>query len=245
MQDFFFSKKYKNIKNVIQFSTFSKFDTKDFDLQKDINLNKITDITKLKSIIKTNQVHGKNVFLLKKNNLTLAYKTEADAMITNIENIGLMVLTADCVPISLYDPKTISIGIIHAGWKGTKNNIANKTIKAMQKYFNLDPKNIVAIIGPSAGPCCYEVDKKMIKIFKEKYNHKCSAENKLDLWELNKNQLLDVGLKNENIEIQKICTICDNRFFSYRRQGKMAGRFGTIIALKKLEKSNNKSNYNN
>lgn len=230
--DFLFSNKFRGKDEVIQLSTYSKLKGKDFDLKKKENIQKLIELTKLKKIIATKQIHSNKVLTINKDNMNLAEKIEADAMISNVKGVGLMVLTADCVPVSLYDPTTESVGVVHAGWKGSILGITKETIVAMKKTFNSDPKDIIAVIGPSAGGCCYEVNKEMIDAFKVKYGDECFNENKLDLWRVNKSQLLEAGLKIENIEIQKICTICDIRFFSYRRQEKNAGRFGTLIALK-------------
>jgi polyphenol oxidase len=229
---FLYSNKLQSLADIMQFSTLSAYEDSPLDLKSVKNLNKLKKIVGTEKIVKSKQVHSDKVLLVNNKNLALTDKIEADALITRLQNIGLMVLTADCVPISLYDPQSKSVGIIHAGWKGTKLNINRKTVDKMKEVFKSDPKKILAVIGPSAGPCCYEVSEEMIKEFRFSYGKNCINKNKLDLWEINKQQLLNLGVLEGNIEIQKICTICDKRFFSYRRQGEKAGRFGTIIALK-------------
>lgn len=145
------------------------------------------------------QVHGDRVVVVKSD-----YSTqEGDAMVTKEAGLCLTVRVADCVPILLYDPKQQAIGAIHAGWRGTLKHVAEKTIMRMIDHFNTNPENIIAGIGPSIGPCCYE----------------------LDLWQANIDQLINAGVLPENIEHPRICTKCNqDKFFSYhgsRGSGKM------------------------
>ena len=80
-----------------------------------------------------------------------------DACITNRPGLLLAIQTADCVPILLVDPQKRAIAAIHAGWRGTLARIASKTIGKMQMHFATNPRDLLAAIGPSIGPCCYEV----------------------------------------------------------------------------------------
>ena len=82
---------------------------------------------------------------------------KGDASITNRPGLLLAIQTADCVPILLVDPKKRAIAAIHAGWRGTLARIAAKTIGKMQMHFGTNPRDLLAAIGPSIGPCCYEV----------------------------------------------------------------------------------------
>lgn len=165
---------------------------------------------------------------------------KADGMITNERNITLVTLYADCVPIFFLDPKIKAIGLNHAGWKGTVKKIGGKTVKNMIKEFNSSPSNIIVGIGPSIGSCCYEVDEKVIKEFKNSYknssifiNDKGNGKYMLNLWEANKISLLEAGIKEENITISNICTRCNNElFYSYRGEDGTTGRMAAIIKLK-------------
>jgi len=158
-----------------------------------------------------------------------------DALITNIPHLVLTILTADCVPILLYDKKKDIIAIIHAGWKGTEAHITKKTIQKMQEVFHANPKDIQASIAPSIGKCCYEVGKEVAKHFFA-YPHSYSKKGqkyKLDLPYLNQKQLIEAGLVNENIELSHICTSCEvERFFSYRKEKGCSGRFMSLIVLR-------------
>jgi polyphenol oxidase len=159
---------------------------------------------------------------------------DCDALITNQTNIMLTILTADCVPILLFDPKQKVISAIHAGWKGTQQAIALKTVEKMKEAFGCNPKDILAGIAPSIGKCCYEVDWNVAKHFKDIEN---AYENKgekqmLDLPHINRLQLLEAGLKSENIELSNICTACEvDNYFSYRKEGGCSGRFMSMIGI--------------
>lgn len=135
---------------------------------------------------------------------------DIDAMVTNVPGILLMIQVADCVPLLFYDPVKKVIAAVHAGWRGTVLKIARNTVKSMANKYKSDPYNIYVGIGPSIGPCCYEVD----------------------LWETNKRQLLDSGIPQSNIEVSRICTRCEKKtFFSYRAGKGVTGRFGAGIML--------------
>jgi polyphenol oxidase len=201
----------------------------------------------LSNFVAAQQVHQANIAVITK---TMRGKGSfdfdsaipaSDAMITDISNICLMILTADCVPIMLFDPKRKVIGIAHAGWKGTVNFIAPKTVQAMQDNFDCSPSDIIAGIGPSIGPCCYEVGADVMIAFERMMpdkldlilEKKSSGKEHLNLWAANTIQLHQSGIPEKNIEIAGICTRCHaERFYSVRKDGIHTGRFGSGIMLK-------------
>jgi len=158
-----------------------------------------------------------------------------DALITNQPNVVLSMLTADCVPILLYDKKNHAIAAIHAGWKGTKAEITKKTVQHMEDTFGSNPNDIIAGIAPSIGKCCYEVGEDVAKHFfhlPQSYTQ-INTKYMLDLPYINKKQLLQAGIEEQNIEMSNICTACNTkRFFSYRKEKGCSGRFMSMIALK-------------
>lgn len=166
-----------------------------------------------------------------------------DAMVTNVSNIALMVLLADCVPILLFDPIKKVIGVAHAGWRGTIRLVAQNTVRIFKEKFGSSPIDIIVGIGPSIGPCCYEVGPEVVtkieKTFytKESYINNGSSNGKayFNLWEVNKKQLTQIGVPEENIEIAEVCTCCNSDlFFSERHQKEPTGRFGTGIMIKSV-----------
>jgi len=192
-----------------------------------------------------NQTHSDNIKLITKKetrgweNLSDAIE-DCDALITDLKGVVLNVLTADCVPVLLYDTKKEVVAAIHAGWKGTKAHIVSKTVQKMQKAYGCDPKDIVAGIAPSIGRCCYEVGKEVAEQFfdiPEGFTPK-GEKYMLDLPFINKQQLLEAGVQELHIEMSGTCTACDvDHFFSYRREHGCSGRFMSMIGMKYSDKN--------
>jgi len=164
-----------------------------------------------------------------------------DAMVTNVPGICLMVLSADCVPILMWDPAKKLIGVVHAGWKGTLHLIAQKTVKVFQKDFGSSPHDILAGIGPSIGPCCFEVGSEVISQAEDSLetgqkhiaHNLADKKGYFDLWSANQEQLVQAGIPENNIEVARTCT-CDHAevFFSHRCEGGRTGRFGAGILIR-------------
>lgn len=195
------------------------------------------------------QIHGCNVKIVTEDlqgSGAFNYDTAinlTDAMVTSIPSICLMVLQADCVPILFFDVTQKAIGVAHAGWRGTVRMVAQNTVKVLQETFNCSPKDILVGIGPSIGPCCYEIGPETIAQVENAFrNEKGYINNKtpngkgyFNLWETNKVQLVQMGIPERNIEIAQICTCCNHpQFFSYRYQNTETGRFGAGIMLRSL-----------
>lgn len=203
------------------------------------NLEKVLQGNKKLYFIVANQTHSSNVKIIYKlktrgwNSLSDVIE-DCDALICNKEGVMLTILTADCVPVLLYDRVKGVVAAIHAGWRGTKENIVQKTIVRMQEEFGTDSIDIVAGIAPSIGSCCYEVGEEVVQNFFDtpKAYSKKGDKYMLDLPYINYQQLLNCGVKKENIELSGICTACDvDRFFSYRKESGCSGRFMSIIGL--------------
>ncbi len=165
---------------------------------------------------------------------------ETDALVTNVADVCLMVLSADCVPVLLYDSQQRVIAAVHAGWRGTAAQIVLKTVQVMVDRFGCRAEQIQAGIGPSIGKCCFEVDGEVADVFRNLFpvrpdivtEGKTTGKYQVDLWEANRQELVEGGLLPDHIEIAGMCSVCHpDRFFSYRREGKAAGRFGAGIML--------------
>lgn len=160
---------------------------------------------------------------------------DTDGMISDAPEIFLMVLVADCPGIVFYDPKKNVSGICHAGWRSTLAKISQNIVGKMREVFKSKPEDILCGISPSIGPCCYEVKEDVASRFGasslpniEKRNGKLF----LNLWELNRKQLIEVGIKEENIEVARLCNSCHSElFYSCRREGE-TGRYGVLIGLR-------------
>lgn len=201
----------------------------------------------VESIITSWQVHEDTVRVITRESIAedASYckipKATADAMITDVPHVCITVIIADCVPILYYDPTKKAIGIAHAGWKGTVKGITRKVVKSLGENFGSAPKDIIAGIGPSIGPCCYQVGPEVVEIVNKVFDKpeelikKTDSKGRglFDLWEANRRELIDAGIPEENIEISEQCTKCNhNTFFSYRYQGAKSGRLAAGIMLK-------------
>lgn len=158
-----------------------------------------------------------------------------DALITNRQNLPLMVLTADCVPVLLYDVAIRSAAAIHAGWRGTANGILGLTIEKMKNVFGSNPKDLVAAIGPCIGPCCFEVGEDVAEHFSrwpETIIRRTDwVKPHIDLVLANRLQLEQAGVLPQNIETSGECTLCSLRQFFSHRRNQTLGRIGTGIII--------------
>lgn len=195
------------------------------------NLQIIKQVITADNLMYMNQVHGKEVLSLsKKKNHELYSVPDADAIITDIPSLAIMIKQADCQGIILFDPVRQVVSVVHSGWKGSVENILDATVKKMETEFKCDPENIIAAIGPSLGPCCAEFVsyEEMFPSFFRKY---MTATNHFDFWLISEMQLVKAGLLKKNIEISGICTKCrTDLFFSYRGED-ITGRFATVAMI--------------
>lgn len=175
------------------------------------------------------QTHGNNVYIIKQDSPLLI--NDCDALITNIPNITLMVMVADCIPILLSDEKKGVIAAIHAGRNSTFLKIASKTASMMIEEFGCYPKDIKATLGPSIGVCCYEVSLELANIVKESFGKEFVKGRNIDLQAINRMLLNELGITH--ITQSPICTKCSNaNYYSYRLN-KESGRFAGLITLVK------------
>jgi YfiH family protein len=202
----------------------------------------------LNQFLYASQVHSGDVKVIDSasvNNGVLINNPRTDATITALPGICLMVMVADCVPVLLFDPVKRVSAVIHAGWRGTVHKITSNTIRAMAEHFGSDPADILAGIGPSIGPCCYEVGEDVKEFVGQSFGTTQGylvqksplSKPHFDLWYANKKQLTDNGVKPENIETSELCTRCHSDiFFSSRASGGITGRFAAGICMLPFEK---------
>ena len=182
------------------------------------------------NLIFMEQTHGDNIQIIKDSSIN--HIKNCDSLITNVKNIPLMVMVADCIPILLYDPVKSVISVVHAGRNGSFKEIVKKTVLKMVDEFDVDASDILVHLGASISKCCYEVGKEIAGISKKSYIESRDTKLYLDLQSMNEDQLLSVGISKNNIEISPTCTCCDKDYFSYRREG-ITGRFAGLLWIKK------------
>ncbi len=198
----------------------------------------------IESITTAKQVHNNKVAVVARHMRGKGAKNQGsaleniDAMVTNVPDVLLMIQVADCIPLLFYDPVKKVVGAAHAGWRGTVLRIAKNTVNSMVKRYRSDPVNIYVGIGPSIGPCCYEVGHEVVHEVSRNLNDAKdlikfkNGSSYFDLWEANKWQLIESGIPQSNIEIAGICTRCSSdTFFSSRADKGVTGRFAAGIML--------------
>jgi hypothetical protein len=168
-----------------------------------------------------------------------------DGLITDTPGLVLVTYYADCTPLYLVDPKNRAIGLSHAGWRGTVQEMGKRTVEAMVKTFGTDPKDLVAAIGPSIGPCCYEVDEPVIEAverlpYVSKETVLVQQENgrfHLDLWELNRQILVSAGVPADQITVGGVCTKChSDLLYSHRVMGAKRGGLAAMLSIEEEAK---------
>jgi len=185
------------------------------------------------------QTHSDNVELI---DFSKPDYPDCDGLITNKKDVAIGLNFADCVPIIFYDPIKNVVGSAHAGWRGTVAKIGPKTVERMVKEFGSNPEDIIALIGPAIGKCCFEVGddvkEKLIKSIDvvglenpTYFSDQCVENNHADLKQINKIQLLATGLKK--IDVCEYCTSCQSElFFSYRKENGNTARHSAVIMIK-------------
>jgi polyphenol oxidase len=162
---------------------------------------------------------------------------DTDALVTTERGLCIAVMSADCVPILLYDKKNHAVAAVHAGWRGTVAKILMKTFEYMEKAFGTRGEDVVAGIGPSVCQDSYEVGEEVVNEFVSNFRraddlmiHLPNKKAKLDLWKANRVQLEEFGVPASAIEVSDLCTVKNNDSFFSARKGD-SGRFAAGIML--------------
>jgi YfiH family protein len=183
-------------------------------------------------LILLDQMHQDKILLLREPVTTLSSPLEYDALITNRPKAFLGILTADCLPIFVVDSKKKVAAAVHAGRQGTTLYITAKVLRKMEEEFGCSSKDLVITLGPSIGPCCYEIDEKVFQAEWEAFStSKGTGKWMVDLAQVNIAQIKREGIKEEQISSINLCTHChSDLFFSYRKEGR-TGRQLSFIGI--------------
>jgi len=195
-------------------------------------------------IVAGRQVHGHNAVVVGEEDRGRgAYSPDGafpdtDILLTAVKGVVLTSFYADCVPLYFLDPVAGAVALAHAGWRGTVQEVGAECIRAMAAAFGSRPGDLLAVIGPSAGSCCYEVDEPVRAEFSRVFPQwpglfvpRGPGRWLLDLKEANRRTLVACGMLPGRIEVSDLCTVCrPELFFSYRACG-ATGRMASLVSL--------------
>lgn len=181
------------------------------------------------------QVHGNAVTFV---DGASPARPRCDILLTDKPDRALLLRYADCTPVLLVDPRTRTVGVVHAGWRGTALRAAGTAVRAMAERFGTRPRDVAAAVGPAIGPCCYEVGRDVEQAFEDRpwlLDRQPNGKAHLDLWSANRDSLVEAGVPAEQVEVAGLCTRCHaDEFFSHRaNEGELAGRFAAVIGIRR------------
>jgi len=202
---------------------------------------------KIDHMVRTKQTHTTNVKIATLDDINdngvlpeINY-TDIDGLVTNVPGIALTTFYADCVPLYFVDPINKAIGLSHSGWRGSVKRMGQATIQKMCEVYGSKPENIHCAIGPSICKDCYEVSEDVAAEFINNFGGKAKlvvfdgkkpGKYQLDLWEANKQILIDAGILRTNIECAKLCTCCNSELlFSHRASQGKRGNLAAVLML--------------
>lgn len=188
-----------------------------------------------KSINVTRQTHSNNISIIDASNGSINFYDDTDGLITEAKDV-LIIKSADCLPLIIYDSKNHRLAAVHSGWKGTANSIVKEAIR---KLFDLGskPEDLSLYVGPHIQKSSFEVMDDVKKIFEDKFHYDDIIERKdethylIDLGRVVKMDAMSLGMKEENIYLSSVDTVTDERFQSYRRDKKAYGLMYTLVCL--------------
>jgi len=189
-----------------------------------------------KNLVSAKLDHGNNVVTINDSSGKLI--DYCDGLITKSPNVILSVTSADCLPIFLFDKKSKAVGVLHCGWKSLAKGIIENCAEKMEKELGVNLKDVLIGVGPGIQKCHFEIENDLLLRFVGYEEFAVGDGNKvfLDLTGIAERKFLDLGVQEENIEIDERCTYCDNELWSYRRDGEDGDKdVQAMLALIKLK----------
>ena len=201
-------------------------------------------------VVVLNQIHGCDVVAIRKGAATTSAQTalpDGDVLVTDDPDVAVAVKAADCVPVLMADRSSGVVAAAHAGWRGTAAGAAPAAVHALAREFGSKPKDLVVAIGPSIGPCCYEVGSELVDVFAAAGHPRHLIDRwfqalppqrgsrepstlRLDVAGANRDQLILAGVPEDSIHTCGLCTAMhDGILTSYRAEKEKAGRMAGII----------------
>lgn len=179
------------------------------------------------TLVTAKQIHSAEVRSIENHEDAQSEPQPGDALTANLPDILLGIQTADCMPIVIVDERTHAFAGVHAGWRGTFQEIVARTVERMQQMYDSRPANLHAALGPAICAENFEVGPEVLAQFRGKFryaddlisNEQSNGQGHIDLNRCNTRQLIDVGVRAENIYDSALCTVTRNDlFFSYRKE---------------------------
>ena len=176
------------------------------------------------------QIHGARIRTINRGGMY----SDTDCLLAAEPDVLLGIRAADCVPVLLYDPRTMVVGAVHCGWRSIVSGILERTLETMRREWSSTPGDLLAALGPSAEPCCYEVGPETAERFAPSSIESRDGRLYTDLRGEVTRRLLDAGASTPRIEAFPNCTICaELLYFSHRRDGDRSGRMIGYIMMKR------------
>jgi YfiH family protein len=210
------------------------YDTQDDAAKVRENLRRVRAAAGTASLVYARQVHGGTLLALHERAFLdpeIPYPLEGvDGFVSSVPGLTMMVKVADCQGVLLFDPKRRVAAAVHAGWRGSVQNIVGKAVHLMAAEFQCRPRDVIAGVSPSLGPCCAEFRNWRHEL-PEVFLPYQVRPTYFDFWAISRSQLMEAGVPGENIEIAGLCSRCHpDVFYSYRGEGR-TGRFAVTIAV--------------
>jgi YfiH family protein len=186
----------------------------------------------IERLFSVTQVHGRDVTRIgPEADVEAISRVRADAMASQEPGVALGIYTADCIPLLLGDPKTGVFAAVHAGWRGTAAGIATAVVEALVEHYQVAAADLRVALGPSIGPCCFEVGEDVAAKFASNFvKPRQGRKPTVDLRAANVAQLVAAGVREAHIDASAPCTACDReRFYSFRRDGRETGQHVAYI----------------
>jgi len=189
-------------------------------------------------LVSPNQRHTANVRRIEEADRGRVY-TGYDVFVTDRPEVPLLLRYADCTPVLIYDPVRHAAAVVHSGWRGTVQGATRAAVSALCREYDSRPADLIAGIGPSIGPCCYEVGEEVVDAVRAAFDRADDllpapagkVRRHFDLWAANRRWLIEAGVRR--IEVAGMCTACRvDEFYSYRAERGKTGHFGAVIALR-------------
>jgi YfiH family protein len=228
------------------------FTTRQLELSDRRSIGELAASLGVRDVVMVHQVHGRNVVVVR-DDAVPATRLEADALISDVRDVAIAVRAADCVPLLMADVRTGAVAAVHAGWRGTAAGAAAAAVNALAREFGTHADDLIVAIGPSIGPCCYEVGTELVDAFAAAGHERYLIDRwfaarppargafrptaggdvpklRLDVPGANRDQLILAGVREENIHLAGLCTAEHLDVVTpYRVEKEKAGRIAGVI----------------